>query len=135
MKYWDDVFLRGKDPMGSGAFAASRSGRRHNGVDYRKDPGDEIVSPVSGIVTRIGQCYSDTAKYKLVEILTNRGFFMWRFLYVDPTVVAGDKVKEGDVIGHCQDIASKYGGGMINHCHVEVNIDPSVLIGGKNGEA
>jgi len=134
MKRWDEVELRGIDPMGSGAFAASRGGRRHKGVDYKKEAGEEIFTPIGGLVTRIGLCYEGES-YKLVEIFSHKGAFLWRFLYVDPVVRSGMVLHEGDLIGHSQDIASKYGNGMINHCHVEVNIDVKLLIGGKNGEA
>jgi hypothetical protein len=89
---------------------------------------------VAGIVTRLGWCYVNEP-YRLVEILSHQGAFLWRFLYVDPDVAAGDVVGSGQVIGHAQDIAAKYGGGMINHVHVEVNIDPTLLIGGQYGTA
>ncbi|MHC4703362.1 MAG: peptidoglycan DD-metalloendopeptidase family protein [Planctomycetota bacterium] len=129
---WDDEELRGVDPKGSGMFAAGRGSKRHKGVDYRKAVGQDVKTPVAGIVTRLGWCYKDEP-YRLVEILSHKGAFLWRVLYVDPCVESGAIVKSGQTIGQAQDIASKYGGGMINHVHVEVSIDPTLLIGGKNG--
>jgi murein DD-endopeptidase MepM/ murein hydrolase activator NlpD len=131
MYRWDNVELRGRDPKGSGAFAAGRGSRRHKGVDYRKEVGEEVRTPAAGIVTRLGWCYKDEP-WRLIEILSHKDAFLWRVLYVDPCVQAGSVLKSGQLIGHAQDIASKYGGGMINHVHVEVNIDPTLLIGGKN---
>jgi len=130
MKRWDDVLLRGLDPKGDGQFAASRGGKRHKGVDYRYAEGDEVKSPVSGTVTRLSRCYNNEP-YLLVEILSHKGAFLWRFLYIEPTVKAGQKILEGDLIGHAQNIASKYKGGMKNHVHVEVNINVKLLIGGE----
>jgi murein DD-endopeptidase MepM/ murein hydrolase activator NlpD len=131
---WDDEELRGYDPKGDGAFAADRGSRRHEGVDYLKQPGQEVKTPVAGIVTRLGWCYKDEP-YRLIEILSHKGAFLWRVLYVDPCVPAGSVLKSGQLIGHAQDIASKYGGGMKNHVHLEVNIDPTLLIGGKDGNS
>jgi murein DD-endopeptidase MepM/ murein hydrolase activator NlpD len=132
MYRWDDIPLRGADPKGDGQFAAGRGGKRHKGEDYQFSEGDPVRTPVSGIVTRLGWCY-EKESYRLVEILSHKGAFLWRFLYIKPTVKAGQKVFEGDLIGHAQDIASKYGGGMKNHCHVEVSVSPRQLIGGASG--
>ena len=130
---WETRKLRGQDPEGSGAFAASRGGRRHNGVDYCYVPGEIVKCPVDGIVTRIGQCYTDTTLYKLVEILSHKGMLLWRFLYVDPTVRAGDKVTLDQTIGTAQDISARYSQRMKNHVHVEMNIDVSKMLGGQDG--
>jgi len=132
VKRWDDVPLRGSDKSGSGGFAASRGARRHEGEDYKYDVGAEVHTPVGGIVTRLGWCYADEP-YRLVELLTHGGVFLWRFLYITPCVKAGDVLFDGDLIGHAQDIALKYGGPakMKNHVHVEINVKPSKIIGGK----
>lgn len=131
-KPWAEVELRGNDPQGSGEFAAPRGSRRHEGTDYYKEVGAEVRIPYGGIVTRRGWCY-ENEPYRLVEVLSHKGAFLWRFLYVDPCVRAGQVLHAGDLIGHAQDIASKYGGGMRNHVHVEVNVNPALLIGGKDG--
>ena len=130
---WETRRLRGKDPEGDGAFAAPRSGRRHNGVDYCFDYGEEVKCPVDGIVTRIGQCYADSDWYKLVEILSHNGTLLWRFLYVKPSVKAGDKVVLDQTIGTAQNISARYSQEMRNHVHVEANIDVSKMLGGQDG--
>ena len=129
---WDERVIR-VDGQGNGNFAEPRGGHRHKGVDYCFLPDEAVKSPVSGIVTRIGQAYSDTPKYKLIEILSHKGYILWRFLYVKPFVKAGDKVTVDQTIGTAQDISAKYGGGMKDHVHVEMNIDVKAVLGGKDG--
>lgn len=133
IKKWADVELRGEDREGSGAFAAPRGGKRHKGVDYRFAEGDPVFSPVDGIVTRIGWAYANDI-YRLVEILSHKGYLLWRFLYIAPLVKAGDKVKRGQTIGTAQAISKRYGPNMTDHVHVEVNIDVAAVLGGKHGE-
>lgn len=118
--------------MGSGDFASNRGARRHEGEDYMYDVGEEVRTPVGGIVTRLGWCYANEP-YRLVELLSHKGIFLWRFLYITPTVKPGDVLFEGDLIGHAQNISLKYGGpeSMKNHVHVEINVQPSKIIGGK----
>ena len=128
---WDDVPLRGADLEGSGAFAAPRGGKRHKGVDYAFEPGAEVKSPIEGCVTRLGWAYKD-APYRLVEILSHGGAMLWRFLYIDPIVGAGDLVASGQTIGTAQKISDRYGEEMTDHVHVEVNVDITELIGGKH---
>jgi len=133
---WDDRQLRGADAHGNGAFAASRGSKRHKGVDYAFNPGEEVRSPVEGIVTRLGYAYKDEP-FRLIEILSHKGHLLWRFLYVRPDELkAGDKVLVNDVIGVSQNISQKYnkpGKRMVNHVHVEINLNPKSVLGGHNG--
>lgn len=130
MKEWEKRKLRGQDPSGDGGFAAPRGGRRHNGVDYCFLPDEPVKSPVAGIVTRIGQCYAGDPTYKLVEILSDKGAAMWRFLYVKPAVKSAQIVQIGQTIGTAQDISRRYSKNMKNHVHVEVNLDVARVLGG-----
>ncbi len=41
----------------------------------------------------------------------------------------GDKLERGQLIGTSQDIAARYGGGMVNHCHLDVQVSRAVLAG------
>ena len=131
MSRWDHMPLRGADPHGSGAFAAPRGGKRHKGTDYAFTPGSNVLSPVDGTVTRIGWAYSNS-EYRLIEIISHGGALLWRFLYVDPIVKAGDKIIMDQTIGTAQQISKRYGSGMIDHVHVEVNVDIEWLLGGKH---
>jgi hypothetical protein len=87
---------------------------------------------VDGLVLRIGWAYKDEP-YRLVEILTHKGYLLWRFLYIDPVVKAGDKIKRDQLLGHAQAVSNKYGPAMQDHVHVEMNIDPHAVIGGQDG--
>jgi murein DD-endopeptidase MepM/ murein hydrolase activator NlpD len=130
IKRWDERVIR-SDLEGDGHFAAKRGSKRHKGVDYEFSPGDEVESPVDGIVTRLGYAYANEP-YRLIEILSHKGYLLWRFLYVQPKVRAGDKVESGQVIGTAQAISDKYGPNMKNHVHVEMNVDTRAMLGGKD---
>jgi murein DD-endopeptidase MepM/ murein hydrolase activator NlpD len=52
--------MREHDAYGEGEFGASRDGgaRRHEGVDYDATPGQAVVAPISGFVSKIGYAYA-----------------------------------------------------------------------------
>lgn len=131
---WEDRRLR-RDQEGDGAFASRRGGRRHKGADFEFKPGEKVYSPISGLVTRIGQAYANDERYKLIEVLSHKGYLLWRFLYVNPSVRAGDRVEVDQTIGTAQDISKRYSEKMTPHVHVEINIDPWSVIGGNSGTA
>lgn len=119
---------RGADSWGDGSFGASRGGgkRSHKGIDYCIDPGDEVLAPSKGTVTKLGYPYakkpSDKTTYRYVEITDYSGF-RHRVFYIDPVVNTGLHIEEGSVIGIAQDIAAKYSTPhkvMKNHCHYEI---------------
>ena len=110
---------RGSDPMGSGNYGAPRGERQHIGIDYCCAPGCGILSNVHGTVTKLGYCYTSDPSFRYVEVSTG-DFHRHRFFYVYPSVTVGEIVKPGSVVGFCQDIASKWGGGMKNHIHYEI---------------
>ena len=121
---------RGTDPMGDGSFGASRGGRTHNGIDYASEPGDVILSPVAGKVTKLGYPYANALEYRYVEITDNMQR-KWRLFYVHPSVELGQEITPAFPIGITQDINAKrtvaggqsYGEkGMTNHIHVEVKL-------------
>lgn len=128
--------LRGKDPLGDGAFGASRSGgtRSHNGIDFRATPGEAIFAPISGTVTRIAYPYADDMRYTGIEI-KNESYTVKMF-YLIPTAKVGTAVKKGNQVGIAQDISAKHGAQMINHVHFEVYdntgrlLNPTALIPG-----
>jgi len=133
MTYWREKKIR-VDGQGDGNFAARRAGgsRTHEGVDYEFSEGEEVVIPFDAKVVRLGWAYVNSP-YRLIELISHSNKMLWRFLYVKPTVEAGQKVKAGQTIGTAQAISKKYGGGMKDHVHVEVNVDPVAILGGSNG--
>lgn len=110
--------IRGKDSFGSGAFGADRTGHTHQGIDIVAQPGEEIFSPISGVVTRFPQPYANDPKYKGIEIKNNT--YTIKIFYAVAIVDIGFNVKAGQKIAVAQNIASKYGAGMTNHIHFEV---------------
>lgn len=116
--------LRGHDAYGDGNFGASRSGgiRRHKGVDYLCGVGDVCVSPIDGIVEKVGRAYADST---LGSIHIQGTGVYWSYyckiLYALADVAAGQVVKRGQHIGVCQNVAAYHDGGagtMKNHLHL-----------------
>jgi len=110
---------RKRDNYGSGHFGANRGERKHNGVDYVATAGNLLLSPVKGIVTKIGYPYSDDLSYRYVQVKDNKGF-KHRFFYVSPDVRLLDRIEVGDVLGTVQDICARYPDGMTPHVHYEI---------------
>lgn len=120
---------RGTDRWGSGDYGAPRRGRPHNGIDYACHPGAQILAVKAGTVTKIGYPYSSgigaagTEKpFRYVEVRDIAGFSA-RYFYVSPTVLPGDTVTEGQVIGTVQHLTARYAG-ITNHVHLEI-LDPN----------
>lgn len=127
---------RPPDDFGSGEFGASRDNgkRTHNGIDFECKPGDKIVSPCSGHVTKIGYAYADGVgglnskepKYRYIEI-TTKNEITHRVFYVEPKVMAGQTVTTGKtIIGTAQNIAARYSTAkktMNNHVHYGVKVN------------
>ena len=132
---------RGSDDWGNGEFGASRGDRKHKGIDYAADPGDEILSPVKGAVSKLGYPYQfnpgDEIIYRYVEITDYKGL-RHRVFYIEPTVDVHQHVDLNTVIGLAQDISSRYHrddrSPMINHAHYEIldkdgtPIDPAMHV-------
>ena len=119
------------DPQGSGDFWASRGTRPHTGVDYTIHPGDFILSPVEGVVTKLGYPYSTgyggfyrqpETPYRYVQVTDSEGFDH-RLFYVRPIVPIGTQVTTESPIGVAQDISLRYPSKtrpMTPHVHYEI---------------
>lgn len=117
--------------MGSGDFGAPRGNRKHNGRDYKVNPGDDVYSHVSGVVTKIGFPYAQTGKTKkdalkaalrYVEVTDSITRLKHRFFYIDSAVKIGDPISKGTLIGSCQNLLDIWPS-MTNHVHYEVKDD------------
>lgn len=118
--------IRGCDSHGCGTFGASRGGRTHQGEDFAIEPGGSIFSPISGTVTRFPFPYGDDLRYTGIEIKNSE--YSVKIFYMGATVRVGQEVKAGQLIGKAQDIAKKYGPGMVNHIHVELRDSSNNLL-------
>ncbi len=90
------------------------------GVDYVCKPGWLAVTPVGGVVTRLGWCYRDTQEYRYVEV-TDVGGLRHRLFYVKPLagLSIGQRVDIHDPVGVVQDIAARYPE-ITPHIHYEI---------------
>lgn len=119
-KITSDFKFRGEDPYGSGAFGAPRDKgtRKHQGVDVITEPGESVLSPINGEVTRFPFPYGDDLRFTGIEIKNET--YTVKMFYVTATVKAGTKVNKGTKIAVAQDLKSKYPNGITNHAHFEV---------------
>jgi len=127
---------RKADAYGHGEYGARRDGgaRRHEGVDFVADPGQPVVAPISGYVSKIGFAYADDSNLKFIEISNPALRYTARVFYVDPEVEVGQAVRVGQTIGSQHSLERKYPGGMTDHVHLEImntrgaRIDPTRVI-------
>ncbi|MCH9686470.1 MAG: M23 family metallopeptidase [Deltaproteobacteria bacterium] len=110
--------LRRQDRWGSGHFGASRGSRRHSGLDLVASPGEQILSPIDGTITRIAYPYSGTLEYQGAVIVDASGLEV-RIYYVAGVELGA--VKAGDVIGTAQNLRRRYPD-ITNHVHVEIRV-------------
>jgi len=96
--------LRGHDASGDGNFGASRNGgmRLHKGVDYVCAEGDDCLSPIDGVVQRVGLAYANS-DLGSIHIQGTRGYWPYyvKVLYAKASVAKGAVVKRGQRIGAC----------------------------------
>lgn len=113
---------REHDAYGAGQFGARRDGgsRRHEGVDYRAQAGQDVDAPISGYVTKIGYAYAGSSDLKFVEITNPALGYAARVFYIEPTVEIGQSLRLGETIGQAHGLQSRYPGGMTDHVHMEV---------------
>jgi murein DD-endopeptidase MepM/ murein hydrolase activator NlpD len=112
---------RSHDAFGDGFFHAARDGGRrpHEGVDYDATPGQTVVAPIAGEVTKIGFAYPGDTHLRYVEIENPVLRLTARALYVDPSVREGDTVRLGQPIGTAVSLQRRYPG-ITNHVHLEI---------------
>jgi murein DD-endopeptidase MepM/ murein hydrolase activator NlpD len=112
---------RGHDAYGDGRFHARRDGgsRPHEGVDYDATPGQTVVAPISGYVSKIGYAYPGDSRLRYVEIENPALHIAARALYLDPSVQVGESVQVGRPIGVALSLQRRYPG-ITNHVHLEI---------------
>jgi leukocyte cell-derived chemotaxin-2 len=129
MQRFHDVTSTGarqRDKWGFGSFGAGRGGRPHQGVDFAVRAGDDVLSPVDGLILRPAAPYKDDPRFDGVVI---EGSGPWTGVEVKIFYVAGERsgsIKAGERIGRAQNVASKYPG-ITNHVHLEVRVGGRLL--------
>lgn len=126
------------DSAGDGRYGAKRGSRAHTGVDYVCTPGEPVLSPVAGTITKRGFAYGDDLKWRIVDIRANDGF-LHRLFYVDPLLDVGTQVTMFQAVGVAQDISKRYPNReMLPHVHYEIknedgeHVNPETLMGSSS---
>lgn len=121
-----------KDKGGMGYYRAVRdkNGRKvfHKGLDLSCDVGQPVRSPITGIFTRIAFPYEENDFYQGLLIEGRNAEI--KLFYVKPSIPIGIAVRQGDVIGHAQDVGLRYPSqGVTPHVHVEIsNLNPELFL-------
>lgn len=102
------------DGWGNGMFGMPRgtmadgSLKYHDGLDLVVEPGQEIVSMISGTVEKIDIPYSMDPHYRGIQIANAK--LRVEIWYMLPKVeLVETYVEAGQLIGYAQDISKKYG--------------------------
>lgn len=99
--------------MGGGGYSAGRPGRKHAGIDFPLNQGQNAVSVVSGTVARVGTA-SGYGNY--LDIVGDNGF-VYRFTHVRSLVQQGSRVQAGQAVASPNMSGTNIGGA---HLHFEV---------------
>ncbi|MDH4319961.1 MAG: M23 family metallopeptidase [Desulfobulbaceae bacterium] len=117
------------DSKGDGHYGSPRGARMHDGTDYPCIPGQQVVAPIAGTVSREAVPYADDPKYRGL-VIQGKHARVKLFYLLPAKGIVGKSVAEGQVIGTAQDISAKYGKEMTPHIHLQVeSYDPELLIG------
>ena len=124
--------IRRADNWGQGKYGASRDGgsRIHPGSDFVCVPGQDIVSPINGVVVRVKIPYSKPVQGVLFGglLIRNSNCEITMFYFEPLSEVIKMPVAKGQKIGVAQDIRLKYPG-MIPHIHLQFDsINPELFI-------
>lgn len=123
---------RGVDVWGQGRYGAPRDGgkRIHKGADFVCIPGQDIVSPINGVVVREKIPYSTKSHGVLFGglLIKNSHCEITMFYFEPLREILRMPITKGQVIGKAQDIGLRYPG-IIPHIHLEfTSIDPELFI-------
>ena len=112
---------RGAFGLGDGWFGAvrDRGSRPHEGVDYTGQPGQTVMAPIAGMVTKIGKAYADNSMLQFIELTNPLTGYVARVFYVLPSIGLGQNVALGEPIGEMETLQFRYPG-ITNHVHLEL---------------
>jgi len=128
------------DTAGDGRFGSPRGNRKHLGVDFLCVPGQNILSPVTGKVSKIGYPYPPPSIYRYIQISCTDEYgneVQHRLFYVEPHMsiarIDAEVIGHKTIIGYAQNVCIRYPGakGMQPHVHYEIR---RVLLASKEYE-
>lgn len=128
---------RACDDRGCGHYKALRDQgkREHLGIDIRSNPGQVVLSPIEGIISKLGTAYAEDKRFKSVHIRGTGSYegISVKLLYVSSNLSLNAEIQRGGVLGTAQNISQKYAG-ITNHVHLEVfnrgnRVDPTNKFG------
>lgn len=126
------------DSAGDGHYGALRGTRKHRGIDLLSHVGEQVRSPITGVISRIGYAYQiDRLRdknyvYRIVRVKNDD--ITIEMFYIDPDVCTGDEVKIGQIIGRTQDLSIQYPHlpEMRNHMHLQIKDKDGKIINPMN---
>ena len=127
-KIVDNQVIRTHDRHGAGHFGAPRGSRTHRGIDIVFTAGQNVYSPIDGVVTRRAFPYADDLRYSGV-LITGNGIwtdFDAMMFYMTLTATVGTNIAAGSQVGIAQDLGTKYPG-ITNHIHFELRYNGMVV--------
>ena len=108
------------DAEGDGGYGSARGSRRHNGVDYLCDVGQPIKAPFNMVIVRHSHPYTDPEMDGVAWKSGNSTGRMWYFIPFESVI--GEKVNEGEIIGHAQSVSEYHGLPLMgDHIHFKVS--------------
>ena len=124
--------MRKADKWGKGCYRASRGKgmRLHKGADYVCEPGQDVVSPITGVIMREARPYGDPEwVYRYSGLVIYNDYCSLKLFYLEPIRhLIGTKVRMGDKVGVAQDISERYEG-MIPHIHLQMDsVNPQIFM-------
>lgn len=107
------------DSEGDGSYGTSRGSRRHNGIDFLCEEGQDIVAPHKMTIERESKPKTESP---MTGIAWRSGKSTGRMWYFKPDIaLIGQEVREGQVIGVAQSVSKDYGlSKMKDHIHYQV---------------
>jgi len=113
------------DSHGMGHYGAPRGAKIHHGTDYVGKPGQNIVTPITGVVIRESRPYRDSNYSGLLirsPVLNVKLFYF----APDHSVIGKGVIKGKTTIGVMQDISKRYKD-ITPHVHLKAEINPEYL--------
>lgn len=116
--------FRQPDARGQGHFGAPRGSRLHKGQDIVGQSGQDVLAPMSGVVTKIGYSYDDDLSFRYIHIKGEEASARVHYVKPSDDIKLGSEVERGEVIGSLLSLKERYPG-ITDHAHLELWVEGS----------